>query len=113
VRASQATAAAAAVAAAVIGLSAVSGAPSLVDRAYAAINAGDQVLHEVDLHNDAGVPGYYDRVEGWLLPADGRGRVINISGYSGLLTSLSASGSSPRPVACWGARASAAVFREK
>jgi hypothetical protein len=25
--------------------------------------------------------GYSDRVEGWLLPADGRARLINISGY--------------------------------
>lgn len=76
-----ATAAAAAVAAAVIVLSGVSGGPSLVDRAYAAINAGYVVVHEVDIQTDRGLPGYYDRTEGWLLPADGRARMTDISGY--------------------------------
>jgi hypothetical protein len=77
-----ATAAAAAVAAAVIVLSGISGGPSLVDRAYAAVNPSDQVLHEVDIQND-GPPGYSYRVEGWLLPADGQARVISIWGYKG------------------------------
>lgn len=40
-------AAAATTAAGVIGLTGVSGAPSVVDPAYAAISATDQVVHEV------------------------------------------------------------------
>lgn len=78
-----AIAGAAAVAAVVIGLGAGSGAPSLVDRADAAINVRDQVLHEVDVSDYAstryGVS--YNEDEGWLLPADGRGRVIQFDGY--------------------------------
>jgi hypothetical protein len=75
----------AALAAVVIGLSGVSGAASVVDRADAAANARDQVLHEVDFgtyfyaHSRLGVS--YNRTEGWLLPADGRARVIDVSGY--------------------------------
>lgn len=50
---------------------------SLLDRAYAATNVGEhQVLHEVDItgtHRTTRV-----RIEGWLLPADGRARVIDI-----------------------------------
>jgi len=80
-RARIAIAAAAAAVAVVIALSTVTGAPSLVDRAYAAINVGDQVLHEVDIMTDTNAPGFYDRLEGWLLPADGRARLIDITGY--------------------------------
>jgi hypothetical protein len=75
-----ATAAAAAIAAAGIVLSGISGGPNLVDRAYAAVNPGYQVLHEVDIERE-GSPGYSTRVEGWLLPADRRMRVIRIWGY--------------------------------
>jgi hypothetical protein len=76
-----ATAAAAAVAAAVIVLSGISGAPSLVDRAYAAINAGYEVMHEVDVQTYSSPRGFYNRLEGWLRPADGRTRAIQVSGY--------------------------------
>jgi hypothetical protein len=77
-------AAAAAVAAVVIGLGGVSGASSLVARADVAVNVRDQVLHEVDMshgqaHDRFGV--FYSRIEGWLLPAGGRARVIEVSGY--------------------------------
>jgi hypothetical protein len=72
-------AAAVAIAAVVIGLTGPSGALSLVARAYAAVNVGDQVLHEVDISDDPGAPGFYFRVEGWLL-LDGRARLIDISG---------------------------------
>jgi hypothetical protein len=72
-----------AAAAVVIGLSAVSGAPGLVDRADAAINVRDQVLHEVDItdfrRHRYGV--FYERTEGWLLRAHGAARVIEILGY--------------------------------
>jgi hypothetical protein len=78
------SAAAAIAAAAVIGLGAASAAPNLLDRAYAAANVSDHhVLHEVDVTDYArsryGV--FYDRDEGWLLPADGRARAIEIHGY--------------------------------
>jgi hypothetical protein len=78
-------AAAAAIAAAtVLGLSAASAAPNRLDGASAAANLGDRhVLHEVDVTayapNRYGV--FYDRDEGWLLPADGRARAIEIQGY--------------------------------
>lgn len=75
--------AAAAVAAVVIGLSGLFGLPRLVHPAYAAINVRDEVLHEVDV-SDYGHSRYgamYDREEGWLLPADGRARAIDIEGY--------------------------------
>jgi hypothetical protein len=62
-------------------LSGVSGAPSLVDRAYAAINAGSQVLHEVDIQYDRTLSRYRERVEGWLLPDTGQARLISIWGY--------------------------------
>lgn len=75
-------AALAAIAAAVIVGLGLSGSSSLVDRAYAAINAGYMVVHEVDVQN-YGPPGFYDRTEGWLLPADGRARVIESAGYTG------------------------------
>lgn len=75
------TAAIAGVAVVAILLSGLSGTRSLVDRAYAAIDVGDQLLHEVDLTSEPRLPGFYDRVEGWLRPADGRARLIEISGY--------------------------------
>ena len=77
------TAAAAAVIAAVLVLSGVSGGPSLLDRAYAAISARYQVLHEVDVQYERTPRGYSDRVEGWLLPATGQARVVGIWGYRG------------------------------
>jgi hypothetical protein len=64
----------------VIALSAVSSTTSLVDRAYAAVNAGDQVVHEVDLITEPSARGYYSRVEGWNQPGLGRARLIQISG---------------------------------
>jgi hypothetical protein len=74
-------AAVAVVAAAAIVLSGISGGPSLVDRAYADITAGHLVVHEVDIRTDPSLHGYYERMEGWLLPADDRTRMINITGY--------------------------------
>jgi len=71
-------AAAAAVAVIVVVLSGVSGGPSLVDRAYAAVNVGDQVLHEVDIRTLAHDHGVSQTVEGWVQPGDGRARVISI-----------------------------------
>jgi hypothetical protein len=78
-----AIAAAAAVAAVVIGLSGVSGAPGLVDRADGAINIRDQVLHEVDVtdYRPNRYGDFYDRTEGWQLPANGEARVIDVMGY--------------------------------
>ena len=76
-----ALAAAAVVAAVAILLTGGSVAPSLVDRAYAAINAGDRIVHELDVQTTASLRGFYEETEGWLLPADGRARVIYISGY--------------------------------
>jgi hypothetical protein len=53
---------------------------ALLNRASDAANLGDQVLHEVDIFVDRGNEGtFYDRDEGWLLPADGRAREIYIN----------------------------------
>jgi hypothetical protein len=75
--------AAAAVAAAVIVLSGGGVAPSLVDRAYAAINAGYVVVHEVDIQTYASPRGFSTRLEGWTLPPDGRTRAVQVAGYGG------------------------------
>jgi hypothetical protein len=75
-----ATAAAAAAAVIVLVVSGLSGSRSLVDRAYAAVNVSNDVLHEVDLRSVARDDGFYERVEGWLQPGTGRTRVIEISG---------------------------------
>jgi hypothetical protein len=76
-----ATAAVAAVVVVVIVLSGISGSPSLVDRAYAAVNVSDQVLHEVDVQTEPNLRNYSQRLEGWLLPANGQARLIIIYGY--------------------------------
>jgi hypothetical protein len=70
---------AAAVVVVVIVLSGVSGGPSLVSRAYATVNVGDQVLHEVDIRPIAHDHGVTVTVEGWVQPGDNRARVIQIT----------------------------------